>query len=440
LKQNKCFDAVIAASGGDYTTIGAALVAGKFRLRVMPGTYTETTNALNTYTDPGAGKEIYIEGVDKEACILQLWNNVAGGFDLKRRAVFSGMCIKPGSSAVPTLGSWIKCQWNTLFLDCIIFGNSSSGTATNFIQMSNAGEHSWTRMESCLFNPIHGGPYVVGCDYGKLAITTCYFNFTDNQTMSWKPLSIDINSCKEFIFVGNTTYGGKDHNSSAAIIGGNMGQSEDYRAVITGNTFKTLWNEAIAIPAVATGGAHITISNNHFHFYMTTARQSGSAVYIDNPTIPYYTVIEGNQFNNFSAGSNTFLMKLNNPKRSIITDNIYTGNNYAAALTGVSLVAPVDCIFANNFIGGFNGTTGVGLITTGTGSNTFFGNRYLNNTTNATLTIANTIDLASGVAAPATTGAGTITNHYGGDTNFLGDPTKWIAVTIDGVACKIPAY
>ena len=51
------YDAVVATSGGDYTTIGAALAAGKTRIKVRAGAYTEGAN-MNTYTS--TGKDIRI--------------------------------------------------------------------------------------------------------------------------------------------------------------------------------------------------------------------------------------------------------------------------------------------------------------------------------------------------------------------------------------------
>jgi hypothetical protein len=46
----------------------------------------------------------------------------------------------------------------------------------------------------------------------------------------------------------------------------------------------------------------------------------------------------------------------------------------------------------------------------------------------------------SGATAPATTAAGTVTNRYGGATNFLGDPISWISVNLSGTTYKIPLY
>jgi hypothetical protein len=46
----------------------------------------------------------------------------------------------------------------------------------------------------------------------------------------------------------------------------------------------------------------------------------------------------------------------------------------------------------------------------------------------------------SGASAPSTTAAGSVTNRYGGATNFLGDPAGWASVVISGTTYKIPLY
>lgn len=55
--------------------------------------------------------------------------------------------------------------------------------------------------------------------------------------------------------------------------------------------------------------------------------------------------------------------------------------------------------------------------------------------------VKNSAILPSGVvAAPSTTATPVFTSYYGGNTKALGDPVAWWAVTIGGVAYKIPLY
>lgn len=61
------YDAVVAGSGGDYTTLGAAITAGKKRIFVRSGSYTESNIVLN-------GDE-HIVGESRDAVILNLQSN-----------------------------------------------------------------------------------------------------------------------------------------------------------------------------------------------------------------------------------------------------------------------------------------------------------------------------------------------------------------------------
>ncbi len=49
-------------------------------------------------------------------------------------------------------------------------------------------------------------------------------------------------------------------------------------------------------------------------------------------------------------------------------------------------------------------------------------------------------DAALLTTAPATVAAGTVTNRYGGATNFLGDPAAWELVSFGGTSYKRPLY
>lgn len=63
------FDAVVASSGGNYTTIGAALAANKRRIFVKNGTYAETEWNLTTVT--------YIEGESETNVVVNMTQTLA---------------------------------------------------------------------------------------------------------------------------------------------------------------------------------------------------------------------------------------------------------------------------------------------------------------------------------------------------------------------------
>ncbi len=52
----------------------------------------------------------------------------------------------------------------------------------------------------------------------------------------------------------------------------------------------------------------------------------------------------------------------------------------------------------------------------------------------------NVLVAVDNVAAPTTTATPTFTSYYGGNTNALGDPNRWISVNILGSVYKIPLY
>jgi hypothetical protein len=43
-------------------------------------------------------------------------------------------------------------------------------------------------------------------------------------------------------------------------------------------------------------------------------------------------------------------------------------------------------------------------------------------------------------AAPGTTLTPAFTSYYGGNTNALGDPNRWLSVNVLGAVYKIPLY
>lgn len=69
------YECVVAASGGDYTTVGAAITAGKTRIFVRAGTYSETTMSLPS--------NCVIVGESRDGVILDLNNGyiACGGND-----------------------------------------------------------------------------------------------------------------------------------------------------------------------------------------------------------------------------------------------------------------------------------------------------------------------------------------------------------------------
>lgn len=88
-------------------------------------------------------------------------------------------------------------------------------------------------------------------------------------------------------------------------------------------------------------------------------------------------------------------------------------------------------------------------ITEGAGSTTNAATVYIESAPTGTATITNkyalwvdsgNVRIDNSTTAPTTAAAGTVTNRYGGATNFLGDPVGWLTINVDGTDRKIPFY
>lgn len=97
-----------------------------------------------------------------------------------------------------------------------------------------------------------------------------------------------------------------------------------------------------------------------------------------------------------------------------------------SAGTATALTAPL------KFVSGTNLTTAETGAMEYNGTNLFF---TRTGTTRENVLVGN-----SGAAAPSTSATGTFPNHYGGATNFLGDPNSWASVVIGGTTYKIPLF
>jgi len=82
-------------------------------------------------------------------------------------------------------------------------------------------------------------------------------------------------------------------------------------------------------------------------------------------------------------------------------------------------------------------TSGVNLTTPETGAIEYNGTNLFFTRSGTTRENVLTGNLGN---TPGTTSAGSVTNRYGGATNFLGDPATWVQVNIGGVAYLMPLY
>lgn len=127
--QGRTYDAVVAISGGDYTTLGAALTAGARSIYIRRGTYTETntTSTVWTGTTP-----ITIVGEDREQTIIQLAAAATGYLNINIAGSYIGnLTVKLGAFALAdtSTNGWL----NLSGARCIAEKMNVISTGSNYV-------------------------------------------------------------------------------------------------------------------------------------------------------------------------------------------------------------------------------------------------------------------------------------------------------------------
>lgn len=113
------FECIVAASGGDYTTVSAALTAGKTRIFVKSGTYTETAIVSNSATD------VLIVGENPHTTVIDI-----GSYDFSisgARSTIQNMKFTSTTGVVTINGA------NSRVVNCEFTSSGTSNTIVSFI-------------------------------------------------------------------------------------------------------------------------------------------------------------------------------------------------------------------------------------------------------------------------------------------------------------------
>ena len=131
---SRVIDAVVAPSGGDYTTLGAALTAGARSILVRRGTYTETVSTSTVWTGT---TPITITGEDREQTIIQLAASATGYLNINIAGSYiSNLTVKPGafSLADTTTNGWLTLSGTRCLVERInIIATGSAFVGTSCI-------------------------------------------------------------------------------------------------------------------------------------------------------------------------------------------------------------------------------------------------------------------------------------------------------------------
>lgn len=436
------FDAVVALSGGDYTTIGAALTAGKSRIRLMPGTYTETTDILNTYTL--TTKDLYIEGIDRTNTILQISSTGANYFRIKYPTIIKNITIYvPGSSTGNTSanGAWIRIYQNLTVDSCFFKGNNVAATSSPFFGMANPYNFKMINCEETL---VHAGGLLLSSLASNYNITGCKFIATAGAASYGVKFYFNNIGISLINFNNNFFYFSNSYDGGTQVIR----VSQDSGIFnFNNNYFGPSKQQLIKIDSIL-AGAKININNNYFE--TTQGSNLGNdAIVIDNSSsnVAMSGVFSGNIFKYGNANVNYKAVKMIKPKNMVISNNSIFAASGIGNQAGIYLDSPDRCTITGNVTTGFYGTASYGIQIIGTGTNVFAGNHGGGNTAdfvNATTTvfpISGTIYGDTSIAAPTPGTYVLPTGFYGtATTNALLEPSAWIPINIVGVDYKIPIY
>ena len=255
------YDTVVASSGGDYTTISAAVAAGKTRIFVRNGTYNEsvsfTASAANTH----------IIGESMEGTIINIGNDKA--FTLSGSySVVANLKMQATSGN----GTYIFVpSGQYIVVDRVHFQ-----TGTDKIINSTG---AYNRYSQCLIEHTSNtaSMRLLFASGTQQAVVNCRIKCNSNNTAGFMSVT-----CDDFTFTGNT-FDISNGNSGAG-----TGMVVSGTATISGNTFRT--NQVSNQIAISYTGATGNITGNSFYGFATTIADAGAATVI-GPNVGVPTIL-----------------------------------------------------------------------------------------------------------------------------------------------------
>lgn len=328
---------VVAASGGDYTTLGAAITAASagWVIYVTPGTYTETTTttALNNITIIGGG----------EATVLSYTNTVLtmSGTNVRIEGI-KFTFTTGGINLSGDNSEFIKNHISKSGATTTQFKQSGSYTlaTNNFFEQTAANGSDYSiqfingtgqRIVGNFFQMVcSGSAETINISGGDSLMTGNVIRATSGSglTMVLHGGSASVFS-GNMIDVGNTSTPGFYFSGSEIEMTGNTIITNSAWAVrlaaygtFTGNYVRNSLNTGKTIEMQTAGnGDYWVISGNNFH----GATSSSSGVFANGDYDNL--VITGNRFYNYTTGLN-----LNTAANNLMV----TGNNFTGCTTAIA--------------------------------------------------------------------------------------------------------
>lgn len=335
------YDAIVATSGGDYTTLEAALGAGAVNIYIRNGTYTE--NAARIYAS-----NVCISGESREGVILQYPSN--------RNLTFSGsgtvvrnLTIKPSGGNSGSAGIVVDADYCAF--DNVHFLEGSQNTGFGKIN------GSYCNLTKCVFESVNNSTdtqfrwqNVYSGHSGKMV--DCTFIFRSAHAAALMYVQQDnwlMEGCTIVVNSGNTGAGLFLQSLNAITVAGC-------------NFLSYEQTNQVAIQ-LTVGGCNVT--GNTFNGFK-------KAIDCDSAS----NVIGQNKI--YQEGvSSPIAMSIDGHKNSITSNNI-TGRSSSLSGSGLTVAGYDDNVITGNVVSGY--ATGINITSSAADRTLICGNNYYNNT------------------------------------------------------------
>ena len=271
------YDAVIAPSGGDYTSISAAITAGKTSLYVRNGTYTENTQIV-------LGYRVSITGESQKGTIIDFTSS-SSGFNITGNEVsISNLSILP--TAVFSNPSYYyiivdgdKCELKNLTLSSV----SAAGGSLYMLKVRGNLAHVHNCFFEGYYNHVSGTPITFDNAYSGVGVRVHdnYFKFNSGNSASGCVYS----GMDTFTFTDNTFYLVSTNSGTAIAV--NLVASNGL--VVSGNLIRS--DMSTGQTGLKISGTNALVSGNSIFGFATNFNDTGTTTAIGSTQSTYDYVV-----------------------------------------------------------------------------------------------------------------------------------------------------
>lgn len=358
------YDAIVAATGGTHTTLGAAATAGALSIYVANGTYTETANV----TLPAGA---IVVGESQNAIInlnslyvIDMSGDKAMLSNLTIQNPGSNGCVRMVSGNYHTIDNVYFNMGTTTNRRCIGIGTTSGITYWNIRNCFFDGTGTNNKGDMIGFTNGTNGIFSNNVSRGKWA-TWLNIASATNQDLLIQNNSLHSDNSSANTLISQSSFNGSEgiHIKNNKFYSGNAANGfvsiqATYCQIINNFMYQTSTTGGTLI---TTAGSNNMIASNYLLGGVSAINNSGAA-----------SAIIGNVITSIGSSNNAIN---NSGANTNISNNTVVSNNPAA---GIYLNGADNCVISSNRISG--GTTGIN-VTTGSDNTIVIGNHVVGPTT-----------------------------------------------------------